>query len=51
MSRSLSVPAITKDKSVRKNDSFFRVIPSTPKVKDEVSNATCADDGNFDFFD
>ncbi|KAL8516041.1 hypothetical protein ACS0TY_014643 [Phlomoides rotata] len=41
MSRSLSVPAINIDKSIKKTDSFFRVIPSTPRVKDdEASNAT-----------
>ncbi|KAH6765558.1 RING/U-box superfamily protein [Perilla frutescens var. hirtella] len=47
MSRSLSVPVINKEKPPRRIDSFFRVIPSTPRVKDgdaEVSNATSADD-------
>lgn len=49
MSRSLSVPVINKEKGTRKMDSFFRVIPSTPRVKDgdaEVSNATSVDDEN-----
>ncbi|KAI3461441.1 hypothetical protein Pfo_018104 [Paulownia fortunei] len=48
ISRSLSVPVINKEKGIRK-DSFFRVIPSTPKVKDgdaEVSEATKGDDEN-----
>lgn len=43
MSRSLSVPVIKKEKSTQKMDSFFRVVPSTPRVKDgdtEVSSAT-----------
>lgn len=51
MSRSLSVPVINKEKSTRKMDSFFRVIPSTPRVKGgdaEVSNAASIEaDGNF----
>lgn len=49
MSRSLSVPVINKEKGIQKMDYFFRVIPSTPRVKDgdaEVSNATSGDDGN-----
>ncbi|KAL2488805.1 RING/U-box superfamily protein [Forsythia ovata] len=43
MARSLSVPDLHKDKGIRKLDSFFRVIPSTPRVKDgnsEVSMVT-----------
>ncbi|PIN15431.1 Ubiquitin--protein ligase [Handroanthus impetiginosus] len=47
MSRSLSVPVINKEKGIRKTDSFFRVIPSTPKVTDAdtpVSTATAGDD-------
>lgn len=50
MTRSLSVPVIRKEKGARKMDSFFRIIPSTPRVtKDgqaEVAN-TSVDDGNF----
>ncbi|XP_057954975.1 uncharacterized protein LOC131148988 isoform X2 [Malania oleifera] len=34
ISRSLSVPVNNKDKSLRRMDSFFRVIPSTPHVKE-----------------
>lgn len=34
ISRSLSVPAINKERSIRRMDSFFRVIPTTPRVKD-----------------
>ncbi|CAK9174386.1 unnamed protein product [Ilex paraguariensis] len=33
ISRSLSVPVIKKERSIRRMDSFFRVIPSTPQVK------------------
>ncbi|KAM7496723.1 hypothetical protein LguiA_021137 [Lonicera macranthoides] len=33
ISRSLSVPNFHKDRSIRRMDSFFRVIPSTPQVK------------------
>ncbi|KAL2496212.1 NAD(P)-binding Rossmann-fold superfamily protein [Forsythia ovata] len=43
ISRSLSIPDLNKDKGIRKLDSFFRVIPSTPRVKDgnsEVSMVT-----------
>ncbi|KAK6138068.1 hypothetical protein DH2020_028183 [Rehmannia glutinosa] len=49
MSRSRSVPVINKEKGVRKMDSFFRVIPSTPRVNNgdgEVLNATTGDDEN-----
>ncbi|KAK3022484.1 hypothetical protein RJ639_045813, partial [Escallonia herrerae] len=34
ISRSLSVPVNSKERSIRRTDSFFRVIPSTPRVKD-----------------
>lgn len=34
IARSLSVPDFSKDRSLRRMDSFFRVIPSTPRVKD-----------------
>ncbi|KAK4441167.1 hypothetical protein Salat_0451600 [Sesamum alatum] len=49
ISRSLSVPVINKEKGIRKMDSFFRVIPSTPRVKNrdgEVSKVTTGDDEN-----
>ncbi|KAK4773655.1 hypothetical protein SAY87_028674 [Trapa incisa] len=34
MSRSLSVPTNSKDRRIRRMDSFFRVIPTTPRVKE-----------------
>ncbi|XP_048234049.1 uncharacterized protein LOC8264077 isoform X2 [Ricinus communis] len=34
ISRSLSVPVNNKEKSIRRMDSFFRIIPSTPRVKE-----------------
>ncbi|KAK2987753.1 hypothetical protein RJ640_016348 [Escallonia rubra] len=34
ISRSLSVPVNSKERSIRRTDSFFRVISSTPRVKD-----------------
>ncbi|XP_012064833.1 uncharacterized protein LOC105628103 isoform X2 [Jatropha curcas] len=34
ISRSLSVPVNNKEKSIRRMDSFFRVISSTPRVKE-----------------
>jgi hypothetical protein len=44
ISRSLSVPDLNanKDRRMRRNDSFFRIIPSTPRVKegDTVSSNT-----------
>ncbi|KAG5515479.1 hypothetical protein RHGRI_036507 [Rhododendron griersonianum] len=44
ISRSLSVPDLNaiKDRRMRRTDSFFRVIPSTPQVKegDKVSSTT-----------
>ncbi|KAL2239818.1 UNVERIFIED_CONTAM: hypothetical protein Sindi_0623000 [Sesamum indicum] len=51
ISRSLSVPVINKEKNIRKMDSFYRVIPSTPRVKNgdaEVSKATTGDDAEND---
>ncbi|KAL9143581.1 hypothetical protein ABFS82_14G244400 [Erythranthe guttata] len=50
ISRSLSVPDMKKEKGIRKIDSFFRVIPSTPRANDvddaEVSITTAGDDEN-----
>ncbi|XP_041990684.1 uncharacterized protein LOC121741823 isoform X1 [Salvia splendens] len=50
MSRSLSVPVIRKEKGTRKMDSFFRIIPSTPRLtKDgqpQLPNVTSIDDEN-----
>ncbi|KZV35162.1 hypothetical protein F511_06868 [Dorcoceras hygrometricum] len=46
ISRSLSVPVIDKERGIRTKDSFFRVIPSTPRVVDgdpEVSIAATRD--------
>ena len=42
IARSLSVPVNDKEASLKRNDSFFRVIPSTPRVKegDVFSNAS-----------
>lgn len=34
IARSLSVPVNNKEKSIRRMDSFFRVIPSTPRIKE-----------------
>ncbi|KAK7312562.1 hypothetical protein VNO77_36506 [Canavalia gladiata] len=34
IARSLSVPVNNKDKSIRRMDSFFRIVPSTPRVKE-----------------
>ncbi|XP_004505986.1 uncharacterized protein [Cicer arietinum] len=34
IARSLSVPTNNKDKSLRRMNSFFRVVPSTPRVKE-----------------
>nr|XP_043634377.1 E3 ubiquitin-protein ligase MARCHF7-like isoform X2 [Erigeron canadensis] len=34
MVRSLSVPNLNKEASIKRMDSFFRVIPSTPRVKE-----------------
>ncbi|XP_038705835.1 uncharacterized protein LOC120001531 isoform X1 [Tripterygium wilfordii] len=44
--RSLSVPINNKERSIRRMDSFFRVIPSTPRVKegDITSNPSLAVD-------
>ncbi|KAL8496673.1 hypothetical protein ACS0TY_020385 [Phlomoides rotata] len=50
ISRSISLPVISKEKkSLQKMNSFFRVIPSTPRTKVEdsqVSTATSGDDEN-----
>ncbi|CAH8362371.1 unnamed protein product [Eruca vesicaria subsp. sativa] len=45
IARSLSVPINGKEASLKRVDSFFRVIPSTPRVKegDVLSNASEAD--------
>lgn len=42
ISRSISLPVNNKDQSIRKVESFFRVIPSTPSAKDanSVTSAT-----------
>ncbi|KAK4255075.1 hypothetical protein QN277_008121 [Acacia crassicarpa] len=40
--RSLSVPANIKEKSLRRMDSFFRIVPSTPRVKDGVELPTAS---------
>lgn len=48
MSRSLSLPVITKENSIQKMNSFFRVIPSTPKAKDEDSDVSVASTGKND---
>lgn len=45
ISRSLSLPVINKDNSIQKLNYFFRVIPSTPKVKDEDSDLSMASTG------
>ncbi|KAL3530580.1 hypothetical protein ACH5RR_009902 [Cinchona calisaya] len=46
ISRSLSVPVINKERNIRRMDSFFRVIPATPRVKDGdlVTTVTTATD-------
>ncbi|KAJ8768767.1 hypothetical protein K2173_023671 [Erythroxylum novogranatense] len=52
--RSLSVPVRNKERSMKRMDSFFRVVPSTPRVKDgeiishaspSVDDETNDDDG------
>ncbi|KAJ6344982.1 hypothetical protein OIU78_007795 [Salix suchowensis] len=42
MSRSLSVPVNSKERSIKRVDSFFRMITSTPRVKegDTITNAS-----------
>lgn len=54
MSRSLSVPVINKERSIRRMESFFRVIPATPRVKDGDSTMTVTtatgNTGNLVFF-
>ena len=52
IARSLSVPVNNKEKSLKRMDSFFRVIPSTPRVKegDVVSiGSPTVDAGMFDW--
>lgn len=51
--RSLSVPVNNNEKGLRRMDSFFRVIPSTPRVKDgiELSTASPAKDSENDIAD
>ncbi|KAG6681861.1 hypothetical protein I3843_13G097700 [Carya illinoinensis] len=48
ISRSLSVPVNNKERSLRRMDSFFRVIPSTPRVKegDLLLNASPTSDAD-----
>ncbi|XP_057781791.1 uncharacterized protein LOC131000052 isoform X2 [Salvia miltiorrhiza] len=53
MSRSLSVPVIRKEKGTRKMESFFRIIPSTPRVvakdgQDQAADTTSVDDEKSD---
>lgn len=48
MSRSLSLPVINKENGIQKMNYFFRVIPSTPKVKDEESDVSVASTGKID---
>ncbi|KAF7823410.1 putative E3 ubiquitin-protein ligase MARCH10 isoform X1 [Senna tora] len=40
IARSLSVPVDDMDKSMRRMDTFFRVIPSTPRVKEKKETLT-----------
>ncbi|CAA0811992.1 RING/U-box superfamily protein [Striga hermonthica] len=42
ISRSLSVPVVRKEKGIQRTNSFFRVIPSTPMVKEEDSELAIA---------
>ncbi|XP_047942028.1 uncharacterized protein LOC125188950 isoform X2 [Salvia hispanica] len=48
MSRSHSLPVINKENGIPKLNSFFRVIPSTPKVKDAESEVSVASTGKND---
>ncbi|OAY51630.1 uncharacterized protein LOC110613164 isoform X2 [Manihot esculenta] len=50
ISRSLSVPVNNKERSLRRMDSFFRVIPSTSQVKegDVITNASPRSDTETD---
>ncbi|CAL0304083.1 unnamed protein product [Lupinus luteus] len=50
IARSLSVPVNNKDKSIRRMDSFFRIIPSTPRVKEgnELITSPTTDTENID---
>ncbi|KAI4322255.1 hypothetical protein L6164_021966 [Bauhinia variegata] len=40
IARSLSVPVINKENNLRRFDSFIRVIPSTPRVKEGIETLT-----------
>ncbi|GFP84218.1 hypothetical protein PHJA_000565500 [Phtheirospermum japonicum] len=40
ISRSLSVPVVRKEKGIQRTNSFFRVITSTPRVKEEDSQVS-----------
>ncbi|XP_041991537.1 uncharacterized protein LOC121742466 [Salvia splendens] len=48
MSRSHSLPVINKENGIPKLNSFFRVIPSTPKVRDAESEVSVASTGKND---
>ncbi|XP_041996065.1 uncharacterized protein LOC121746206 [Salvia splendens] len=48
MSRSHSLPVINKENGIPKLNSFFRVIPSTPKVKNAESEVSVASTGKND---
>ncbi|KAK7262319.1 hypothetical protein RJT34_29886 [Clitoria ternatea] len=51
IARSLSVPVNNKDKSLRRMDSFFRIVPSTPRVKEInelLTTSTASDNENED---
>ncbi|OIW05801.1 hypothetical protein TanjilG_23587 [Lupinus angustifolius] len=50
IARSLSVPVNNKEKSLRRMDTFFRIIPSTPRVKEgnELITAPTTDTENDD---
>ncbi|KAL3829180.1 hypothetical protein ACJIZ3_017982 [Penstemon smallii] len=48
MPRSRSLPNINKEKGIRKMDSFFRVIPTTPRVKDVDSIVSTEETGDED---
>lgn len=49
IARSLSVPVNNQEKGLRRMDSFFRVVPSTPRVKEGIELSTASsekDSGN-----
>lgn len=49
ISRSLSVPVLNKDGKLKRADSFFRVIPSTPRVKEgDIINSVAAPTGDLE---